>query len=155
MFVQQDFLNAFFGSTPEVVVISTTTVSATSADISNAIPPPTSVLSTDTSSERVIIPDPVALSSTEIPLTSDAHNYLREPSVSTEQSLESSVPPEPLALPEQVASETLISPGIGELLDRLSRTIMELRRSGEIEYEEMYNQNDIMAHQAQNTESIE
>jgi len=90
IFVQQDFLNAFFSSTSEIIVTSTITVSAAptqqSSAICDAILPPIPVSSTRTPPERVVTPEPVALSHVEVPLTPEAQYYGTpvKPSVSTE-----------------------------------------------------------------------
>ncbi|KAH0545345.1 hypothetical protein FGG08_000644 [Glutinoglossum americanum] len=163
MFVQQDFFNAFFDSTPEIIVTSTATVSVPPTQQSLAthdtIPPPIPISSARTPRETAVTPEPVALSRAEVPLAPEAqrHGIPREPSVLTEQSPEplvSSEPlvsPEPVALPEQAARGTSISPGIGELLDRFSRTTMDLGYSG---YEEVQSQTDMVG-QGQNAETME
>ena len=110
MFVQQDFLNAFFGSTSEITVSAPLTQAIwPPAATREATPPPGPVSSAQIPRETVVTPEPVAPSLAEVPLAPETQYYgtLCEPSVLTEQSSEMFVSPES---PRQVASETSISP---------------------------------------------
>ncbi|KAI9774700.1 MAG: hypothetical protein M1839_001661, partial [Geoglossum umbratile] len=148
MFVQQDFLNAFFGPTSEITVTSASTVSVSVAQRfparRDAVPPPIPVFSAQVPHETVVTPESEAPSRADVLFTPEAH----ESSVLTEQYSESLISPEFVASPEQAARETTLSPGMGDLLDQFSRTTMVLEGSGEIEYEEAQSQSNTLAHQA-------